>query len=72
MLSVIMPSAIMLSISFYFCYAEYYYAESCYPECHYAECCYLECRLTVNDLKFTKAQSYKTFYGRNLRMILIS
>jgi hypothetical protein len=37
-------SAIMLSVTIYYCHAECHYAECYYAECHYAECRYAECR----------------------------
>jgi hypothetical protein len=33
----------MLSVKFYYCYAERHYSECHYAQCHYPECHYPEC-----------------------------
>jgi hypothetical protein len=64
-------------------YAECHYAECHYAECRYAECHYAECRgavllaATVNVISckgfFQRpGQCYKTFYGRKLRLFVLS
>jgi hypothetical protein len=42
-----MLSVIMLSVTFYYDYAECHYAECHYAECRYGECCYPECHGAV-------------------------
>ncbi len=38
------PLIVMLSVAFFYCYAERPYAECRYAKCHYAECHCAECR----------------------------
>ncbi len=58
------PNAVILSVAFFYCYAECHYAKCRYAECHYAEYRYAECR--------GACQSNKTFYGCNLQIFVIS
>jgi hypothetical protein len=54
----------------------------CYVECQYGECRYAECcgapkkaplfGLNLAGKSLTKGQYYKAFYGRNLRIFVIS
>jgi hypothetical protein len=34
----------MVSVAYFYCYAERYYAKRHYFERHYAECCFAKCR----------------------------
>jgi hypothetical protein len=59
------------------CCAEWYYAECRYAECHYGECrSVIYFSLGRQSIKFrnidTWAQFNKTFYGRNLRISIIT
>jgi hypothetical protein len=42
-ISAFMPSVMMLSVTFYFCYAECHCTVCQYAECRYTECRYAEC-----------------------------
>jgi hypothetical protein len=44
----------MLSLAFFYYYAEYRYAECRYAECRYAECHYAECRGTLRRFPLNK------------------